>query len=688
MGAMLGLVFADTSVALFGFWELTSVTSFLLIGFDHRRQAARRAAIQALVVTGIGGLALLVAAVALRLALGSWQLSEMLDKGAALQAGGLFWLVLIPVLLAAFTKSAQVPFHFWLPNAMEAPTPVSAYLHSATMVQAGVYLLARSSPLLSGSPAWTATLMLFGGVTMLWGSAQALRQTDLKLMLAHTTVGALGVLVLLIGVATEAAIAAAVLFFLAHALYKAALFLVVGIIDSSTGTREVSLLRGLTEKLPATFIAAVLAAFSMIGLPASIGFLGKEEMYAAVAEGRWWLIVALVALVLVNAAFGAVAMIVALRPFLGVAQPTPLEPRENSPSLLAGPVLMALGGIAGGVAVGWVGTSLLAPATGRILGHAVEPHLELAIEPLSVVFALSLLTWSLAAVLFWFQDWVRSILRRTLEASRWTFDRGFDSTMAALLQLAARVSDFTQTGKLRVYVATLAVLFAAALLLPLLLVNGMPSPAAPSILFPGEWGLLVFVVVGVGAVVPARTLLSALLSLGVQGVALTLIFMTFGAPDLAFTQMMVEVVTVVMLGLVMVRLRLHHRASRLARSALIDAAIGVACGLGVTLVLLTVLGGRVDLRLSEFFAAASLPLAHGRNVVNVILVDFRALDTLGEISVLATAGIAIVALVRRRLSPPRVIAPVIRWFEPLPPAIRWFQPRPAAIRWFRPEALT
>jgi multicomponent Na+:H+ antiporter subunit A len=283
MGAMLGLVLADSMLALFAFWELTSVTSFLLIGFDHSRQAARRAAIQALVITNIGGMALLVGAILVRQLTGSWEISAL----GSLAGEPLYGLVLTCFLLAAFTKSAQVPFHFWLPNAMEAPTPVSAFLHSATMVQAGVYLLARLSPSLGGTAAWSTILLVFGGATLLWGALGALRQTDLKQMLAQTTIASLGLLVMLIGLGSETASAAVIVYFVAHAFYKAGLFMVVGAIDHETGTRDITVLGGLAERMPMTFIGAALAALSMFGLPFTLGFFAKEEMYAGLVDGPW-----------------------------------------------------------------------------------------------------------------------------------------------------------------------------------------------------------------------------------------------------------------------------------------------------------------------------------------------------------------------------------------------------------------
>ena len=359
MGAMQGLVLADSTIALYAFWELTTVTSFLLIGFDHTRQVARRAAIQAVVVTGIGGLALLAAGVLLQRMTGSWELSGINASPLEFAAHPAYVLVLVLILLAAFTKSAQVPFHFWLPNAMEAPTPVSAFLHSATMVQGGVYLLARLTPSLGGSALWTGTLVAFGGATLIWGSLGALRQTDLKQILAQTTVASLGLLVLLIGLGSDYAILAAVLYFIAHALFKAALFLVSGIIDHETGTRDVTALGGLRDKLAATFIIALLAGVSMVGLPPLLGFFAKEEMYIAATTGSLSSVVVVAVLILGNGLVGAAGLIVALRPFMGAFATTPKAPHEAPFGMLLGPGLMEIAGLAAGFATAWLAHDLV-----------------------------------------------------------------------------------------------------------------------------------------------------------------------------------------------------------------------------------------------------------------------------------------------------------------------------------------
>jgi multicomponent Na+:H+ antiporter subunit A len=647
LGAMLGLVLADSLVALYAFWELTTITSFLLIGFDHTRQVARRAAIQAVVVTGIGGLALIAGSVLLFLAFGSWDLSALRDADVA--ASAVYLPVLVLFLLAAFTKSAQVPFHFWLPNAMEAPTPVSAFLHSATMVQAGVYLVARMTPSLGGTPQWAWTLIVFGGATLIWGSIGALRQTDLKQMLAQTTVASLGLLMLLLGVGSQVAVIAAVTYFVAHALYKAALFLVTGAIDNETGIRDITALGGLREKMAASFIAAVLAGISMVGLPPAIGYLAKDEAYVALMSGDWRDVAVLVVLLAGNAALAGIAFALMIKPFMGALVPTPKTPHEGPVSMLIGPIVLAVLGLIAGWWFGWLGTSIVAPAASAITGEAVEFHGGWSFDLTSVVLWLSVLTWVLGGLVFWQIDRARTLIRRGRELVGWTFDTGFDQAMFGLIRLAGAVTRALHHGRLEIYLVTIFAMLALALLVPVLaLGRGLPwLPGVPDLTF-YEWGVVALTAIGIFAVLLARTRLVAIVSLGIQGLGVALLYMLFGAPDLSFTQFMIEILSVVILTLVMTRLPLDTGDHREFEDLIRDGGLALLCGVGVVVLLFAILGEPFDPRIGEFYAATSVPLAHGHNIVNVVLVDFRGLDTLGEITVVMAAGVAILALLRRR----------------------------------------
>lgn len=669
MGAMLGLVLADNMLALFMFWELTSVTSFLLIGFDHMRQAARRGAIQALVITNIGGMALLVGAIVVHQVSGSWELSALGDE---VRGSGLYGLVLGLFLVAAFTKSAQVPLHFWLPNAMEAPTPVSAFLHSATMVQGGVYLLARTTPWLGGTEAWTWILVCFGGATLLWGGLGALRQTDLKQMLAQTTLASLGLSVLLIGLGTEAAIAAMVLYFVAHACYKAGLFLVVGAIDHEAGTRDITVLGGLADRMPVTFIGAALASLAMIGLPLTLGYFAKEEMYLGLLSGQWRDIAVLLILLAGNALLAGVAMLVLVRPFLGPVLPTPKAAHEAPVAMLAGPIVLGAASIVASVMTDWLGHTVLEPGAGAVLGEDITSHLTLAINPASPIFWLSIATWALGYLVYRQAAAIRTLLRRFGAALGWTADTVFDAVMFGLIRFAGALTRLLHHGRLELYLVTIFVGLALALIAPLVALNGydvlLPTAelgnwaarlAWPQ-LQPYEWGVIAMALVGLSAVLVADNRLVAILALGIQGTAVALIFLLFGAPDLAFTQFMVEILSVVILALVMTRLRLDEHDHRPLEDLARDGMLALVCGVGVSLLLMVVLSGVLDTRLSDLFAATSVPIAHGHNIVNVILVDYRGFDTLGEISVVMAAGIAIMALLRRRAKPATPAAPAAK----------------------------
>ena len=661
MGAMLGLVLADNMLALFLFWEATSVTSFLLIGFDHTRQAARRGAIQALVITNIGGMALLAGVLLVHQMTGVWDLSALGDE---LRGTALYGVVLGCFLLAAFTKSAQVPFHFWLPNAMEAPTPVSAFLHSATMVQAGVYLLARTTPWLGGTAAWTAILVCFGGATLIWGALGALRQTDLKQMLAQTTIASLGLSVLLLGLGSTYAVSAVVIYFVAHALYKAGLFMVVGAVDHEAGTRDITVLGGLADRMPVTFIGAAVAGLAMIGLPLTLGYYAKEEMYLGLLAWRWDDITVLVVLVAGNAMLAGVAMLVMIKPFLGPLLPMPKSAHEAPIAMLAGPIILGAAGIVAAVMPDCLGHVVLQPGASSILGAPVESHLSLAINPANPLIWLSVLTWVLGVLVYRNAALLRTLMRRLEAGLGWTADTVFDALMFGLIRFSGAVTRFLHHGKLEIYLATVFATLALALIVPMALLGGyavlLPTSDlgnwSAKLAWPEltlyEWGVVVLGLVGLVAVVLAPSRLIAIVALGIQGVAVALIFLLFGAPDLAFTQFMVEVLSVVILALVMTRLRLDERDHRELEDLARDGTLALVCGVGVSLLLMVVLSGDLDTRLSDLFTATSVPIAHGANIVNVILVDYRGFDTLGEISVVMGAGMAIMALLRRRKATP------------------------------------
>lgn len=648
MGAMLGVVVSDSLLMLFVYWELTSITSFLLIGFDHERAASRRAALQALVVTGGGGLLLLAGLIFIWDMSGMTQLSMLVRSGDILRDSPFYLAALLLVLGGAFTKSAQFPFHFWLPNAMEAPTPVSAYLHSATMVKAGVYLLMRLNPVLGDTAAWQILLPFFGGLTMLTGALLAIRQTDLKLMLAYTTVSSLGLLVMLTGFGSDHAIEAAVLYLVAHSLFKGALFMVAGIIDHETGTRDVTKLGGLRRAMPVTFAAALAAAISMAGLPPFFGFLAKEEIYYALAHGNPRAVLFTGIAILGNGLMFAVAFAVALKPFLGKPVKTPKHAHEGPLLLWLGPALLALKGLTIALFSGIAHFYISTPMASAIAGEARPVEISL-IPHIGVPLGLSLLTIALGIVLYTQLSAVRGLIDRTFRALGSGPDRGFDVFIEMLVKMSFHITRLIQPGRLEFYVTATFAVIAAVLLVPLFLYGELPSmPSWPRDAPIHELTFIAIAVAGLIAVLTASSRLTAIIALGIQGFAVAVIFLLFGAPDLSFTQFMVETLSVVILTLVMTRLRLSPSDHRGLGQKLLDSSIAIACGTGFALYLMRATQVSFDNRLTDFYNSYSKVIAHGANVVNVIIVDFRGTDTLGEIAVVMITGLAILALIRIR----------------------------------------
>jgi multicomponent Na+:H+ antiporter subunit A len=643
MTAMLGSVFADDLVVLFLFWEMTSLASFLLIGYKSEYEKARKSAVQGLLVTVGGGLALLAGILLLAQVAGSTRISDIVERKDVVLGDPLAGPILILVALGAFSKSAQWPLHMWLPNAMAAPTPVSAYLHSATMVKLGVYLLARLNPLFGEMTLWQDLLTIVGGLTMLTGGLLALRETDLKRVLAWSTVASLGTLVMLIGLPDPLAAKAMVVFLFGHALYKAALFLIAGIIDHETGTREATELGGLAGRMPLTAAAAALAALSMAGLPPLFGFIGKEVLYEATLTLPGLLVLVAIA---TSAAMVVVAAIVAARPFLGARRPTPSEPHDPPLAMLAGPVVLAALGVLFGLMPGLVSGALVSPAVSAVLGTPTEVSLYLW-HGFNLVLMLSLLT--VAAGLGLFLGWPR--VQPALAGVRALDTAGPDAVYARAMTGLARIAGWQtqaiQSGSLRRYVAiTLGLTFGGAGLV-LVAFGGGAFPA--EVTRPGLEHLGLMLLAGFGAVAAARlpTVIGAVMAAAVLGFSVGLLFLAMGATDLAFTQFTVEVVSLLLLVAVLARVPFRAAERRSARERRVDGLIACAVGLAGFLLLLAVSAAPFDTTLPDWMGAASYPEAKGRNVVNVILVDFRALDTLGEITVLGIAALAAWVLFRR-----------------------------------------
>lgn len=648
MGSMLGVVISDGLLMLFVFWELTSITSFLLIGFDHERAASRRAALQALVVTGGGGLVLLAGVLLIQNVTGLNSLSELIASGDMLRDSPLYLAMLILVLGGAFTKSAQFPFHFWLPNAMEAPTPVSAFLHSATMVKAGVYLLMRLNPVMGDTVLWMTILPVFGGATLLVGSFLAVKQTDLKQMLAMTTVASLGLMVMMTGIGLPHAVEAAVLYLIAHALFKGGLFMVAGIIDHETGTRDVTKLGGLAKAMPITFAAALAGAISMGGLPPFVGFLSKEAIYEALAVGGAFATTFLVIAIVGNALMFAIGFGVGLKPFIGKPTETPKHAHEAPALMWVGPVTLGCCALLAAVFAPVFHGFFSGPMATAVDGAPVSIYLSL-VPHIGLPLGLSVLTVAIALVIYWKLTEARAAVAAVVARLGPGPDQWFDYFMRGLVRGSFAVSQRIQPGRLEFYITATFIAIAVVLLVSLFGFGELPAwPRLPDEFIIGHWTILAIAVAGLLAVITAKNRLTAIVTLGLQGFAVALLFLVLGAPDLSFTQFMVETLSVVILTLVMTRLNLTPSDPRGKGQRLFDGTIAVACGLGFSMLLLRVIEVPFNDSLSQFFNTYSKMIAHGHNVVNVIIVDFRGTDTLGEIAVVMITGLSILALIRIR----------------------------------------
>lgn len=648
MMAMLGTVLADDLIMLFVFWETTSLVSFFLIGFKHEDAKARKAALQSLVVTAGGGLALLGGVIILGLVAGTFSLSAITAQAPQIAAHPAFPAIIVLVLIGCFTKSAQFPFHFWLPNAMAAPTPASAYLHSATMVKLGVYLLARFDTGFGDFAMFYAPLIVFGGVTMLIASYAVMRSSGFKAVLAWSTVCSLATLVLLVGVPGEAGVKATIGFLVAHALYKAALFFAAGQVIHSTHQYELARLGGLKFKLPITAIASILAAISMAGVPFFLGYKAKDLFITAALGGGDWAIWLTFTALASSAVMTAVAGLAALRPFF-------IKPPYGEVKLYEGerygmalpPLVLGTLGLVIGVLPFLAWEPVLIPAISALHGSAVELSVH-AMPSLGPKFLITLGLLAAGGALVWL--WLRLFADPDkLKPNAVWADIGYWQVFGALDKAAAMTARLLQRGSLRSYIYITLAVSTVALLLALIGFSGeMVAAAAEVPLRPYMIIVLIGTLVGCAVAAFARSVLISIIGVGIVGYTMAVVFLMNGAPDVAFTQFTVETLSIVILLAVLLRMSIRPapQTSLLKRplAILISTGFGVACGLGV--LAMNVLP--FDRRLSDWFGEASYVEAQGRNVVNVILVDFRALDTLGEIAVVAFATLAVWALLRRR----------------------------------------
>jgi len=647
MVSMLGVVLSDNIFCLFVFWELTSLSSFLLIGFENEKEKARSAALQALLVTSLGGLALLAGFILLSQVGGSSELSVLTSYANSIQSDRLYLPILLLILAGAFTKSAQIPFHFWLPNAMEAPTPVSAYLHSATMVKAGVYLLARLHLSLGGTQAWFIILTIIGALTMLVGAYLALSHTEIKRVLAYSTISSLGIMVLLIGLGTYGTVKAAIVFLLAHALYKCALFMVSGAIFKQTGTLNLEQLGGLWRLMPVTMLITGTAALSLSGLGPVLSFIAKELLIESVLTIPQLGFSLTLAVIITASISVAVALLLFIRPFFRNQTFANTFAKEASFSLLFGPGLLASLGVILGLFPGTISERIIEPAIYSTLGEHYSVQLSLW-HGFTPALAMSSLAFVFGVILYqkWvdFRNFTTNMGPYLRTGPTWLYDKSIES----LHSLANSQTNFLQSEHLSRYLLTVIAITVLLVGFPLVFkASFYPTPVLGEIRF-YEVGLTLLIISATVTAITVRSRLAAVAALGVVGYGVALVFTFFGAPDLAMTQVMIETLTVILLVLVLYHLPGFAILSS-HKERLRDAILAGATGALMTIFI--ILGSLIQSfpSISHYYIENSVTLAHGRNIVNIILVEYRVLDTLGEITVLSLAGVGVFALLKLRL---------------------------------------
>lgn len=664
-GAMYGLVLTDDLVVLVMFWEITSVLSYLLIGYYNRRAASRRAALQALLVTTLGGLVMLIGVVLMVVDAGTSSISSILAEAPT---GPVVDAALVLLLVGALSKSAIFPFHFWLPGAMAAPTPVSAYLHAAAMVKAGIYLIALLAPVFAAAPTWRPIVVTLGVFTMLLGGYQALRETDLKRILAFGTVSQLGLLAVVLGYGTRDAALAGAALLLSHALFKSALFLVVGVIDRQLSTRDIAELSGVGRQAPVMATFSFIAVASMVGVFPTVGFVAKEGALTAlldeaVAGSPWGLI-----------AFGGVVLGSVLTAAYGIRflwgafwtkkdadrRPLPTTEWPDPPiGFLGAPVLLSGLTVVAGLAAPALDVALAGYADEAPPGAAEHPaHLALwhGFEP---ALWISLATIAVGAVVFWFTaraGWSKRLLPFTAADV-------YNGTLRAIARLSVVTTSLTQRGSLPVYVGTIFVVFVAAEGTALL---ASPEWQAQLDAFQTPMQLVVApIMIAAGLVaVRARKRYTGVVLVSVTGLGMVLLFATSGAPDLALTQILVETVTLVAFALVLRRIPSRMGEHNASVWPVARAVLGAAVGATMAAVALVATAARSTEPISDRFPDLAYHLGHGKNVVNVALVDLRGWDTMGELSVLilAATGVASLVFVTHRADT------LSRFIAPLPEA--------------------
>ncbi|BAQ08983.1 monovalent cation/H+ antiporter subunit a [Bacillus sp. OxB-1] len=669
MGAMLGVVFSDNLMVLYVFWELTSISSFLLIAFWYHRKKSRYGAQKSMLITVTGGVGMFAGFIMLFVMTGSFSVREIIASIGQYTDDRLFLPAMVLVLLGAFTKSAQFPFHIWLPDAMEAPTPVSAYLHSATMVKAGIYLVARFTPIFGGEAAWLYAVSCVGIFTLFWGSLNAVKQTDLKALLAYSTISQLGLIMSLLGFGSIAlregysadsiiytqATFAALFHLINHSTFKGALFMVVGIVDHELGTRDIRRLGGLMSVMPATFTIAMIGSFSMAGLPPFNGFLSKEMFFEAVLQVRNLDIFSMGMLFPVIAWIASVftfvySMIIVFQTFLGKHQPDKLDrPAHEAPiGMLIAPSILAMLVLGIFFFPNLIGSYLLRPAMMAVFpafadASGLVPEIA-AWHGLNPAFWMTVGVVTVGFLLYFFLHYWKGIYN--IAPRRWSLDSIYNGLLNRSEQGALILTGRYMTGYLRDYFAYIFIFFIIAIGGGLFWTGSVTIDLSnDASITVNEYIIVCVMMVAAVAILFAKSRKTAIILNGVLGYSIAILFVVFRAPDLALTQIVVETVTTALFLLCFYFLPDWKKENSARATKVVNGLIAISVGTVVTVLALVVQGNKMFESISVYFEDA-YDLAGGKNIVNTILGDFRAFDTMLEVVVLFLAGIGVFTLIK------------------------------------------
>lgn len=658
MTAMFGVVLSDNVFVLYSFWELTSISSFLLIGYWHFNERSRYGALKSMLITIFGGLSMLGGLVLLSVITKTTSIQAMIGQTDLILSSSYLPLILVFILLGAFTKSAQFPFHIWLPDAMEAPTPVSAYLHSATMVKAGIYLVARFSPIFSGYEWFFISVSIVGIITLCWGSFMAVRQTDLKAILAYSTISQLGMIMAMLGFGTKVAIFAAVFHILNHATFKGSLFMVAGIIDLKTGTRDIRKLGGLFTLMPITATLALFGTFSMAGVPLPFlnGFYSKEAFFTstlALNEGSLPITHFLVIIIPYLAVLGSIfTFVYSMYLFFDVfmkkdkAKIDLNKKYEPSIGMLMAPLILVIGVVLIGIMPNLFKDTLLAHAATSVSGETGFAQITYW-HGFSTPFIMSLTVLGIGTVLYTTMNKWMGIY--SVFPGKLSFNRVYDWIMEKTDTASEKVTNFYMTGSLRTYMSIILVTIFVVTFSVMYLTNGFAidlTDVAPITVL--EIVVVGSIMVAAGATLFSNNNVAAILILGIVGYGVAILFVIYRAPDIALTQLVIETVTVALFLLTFYHFPKLKKRKEPIRTKTTNLIISIGFGTMMTLVGISAVSTNWFDKISDYFIETSLPIGGGKNIVNVILVDMRGIDTLFEITVLGIAAIAIYGLIKLR----------------------------------------